>query len=154
MTESPNHKARDGATNVAGSPDPAGAQSAAGTPKEASGPSRTDFPTRGFCKVGNNPSVEIRPGVFRSTLVYDADNMLCHFHEVPGAVVPLHTHVAVQSGFVLSGKVRFFDEAGNERILGPGEGYLFHSDEPHGSVAIEATDLIESFTPARPEYLD
>jgi uncharacterized cupin superfamily protein len=55
---------------------------------------------------------------------------------------------------VLSGKVKFFDADGNERILGPGDGYLFSSYEPHGSVAIEETELIETFTPARPEYLD
>jgi quercetin dioxygenase-like cupin family protein len=80
--------------------------------------------------------------------------MLCHFHENAGARVDLHTHFAIQSGYVLHGKVKFFDAEGNERILGPGDGYLFNSNEPHGSVALEETDLIECFTPARPEYLD
>jgi quercetin dioxygenase-like cupin family protein len=109
---------------------------------------------RGFCRVGDNPPVEIRPGIFRSTLVYNKENMLCHFHENAGARVDLHTHVPMQCGYVLSGKVKFFDAQGNERILGPGDGYLFQSNEPHGSVALEETDLIECFTPARPEYLD
>jgi transaldolase len=109
---------------------------------------------RSFCKVGDNPSVEIRPGIFRSTLVYNQDNMLCHFHENAGAPVDLHTHVAIQCGYVLHGKVKFFDAQGNERILVPGDGYLFNSNEPHGSVALEETDLIECFSPARPEYLD
>ena len=80
--------------------------------------------------------------------------MLCHFHEKAGARVDLHTHYAVQSGFVIQGKVKFFDAKGKERILGPGDGYLFNSNEPHGSVALEETDLVESFIPARPEYLD
>lgn len=109
---------------------------------------------RGFCRVGENPPVEIRPGIFRSTLVYNKDNMLCYFHEKPGARVDLHTHDAVQSGYVIKGKVKFFDAEGNERILGPGDGYLFNSNEPHGSVALEETVLAESFTPIRPEYLD
>jgi transaldolase len=109
---------------------------------------------RSYCKVGDNPSVEIRRGIFRSTLVYNKDNMLCHFHENAGARVDLHTHVPMQCGYVLSGKVKFFDAQGNERFLGPGDGYLFESNEPHGSVALEETDLIECFTPARPEYLD
>lgn len=109
---------------------------------------------RGFCRVGENTPVEMRPGIFRSTLVYNTDNMLCHFHEKAGARVDLHTHLAMQSGFVLRGKVKFFDAEGNERILGPGDGYLFNSYEPHGSVALEETDLIEWFAPARPEYLD
>ena len=109
---------------------------------------------RSFCRVGENASVEMRPGIFRSTLVYNTDNMLCHFLEKAGARVDLHTHVALQCGYVLSGKVKFFDAKGNERILGPGDGYLFNSNEPHGSVALEKTELIECFTPARPEYLD
>jgi quercetin dioxygenase-like cupin family protein len=120
-------------------------------PKHAMLPVQTH---RSFCRVGDNPSVEIRPGIFRSTLIYNRDNMLCHFHEKAGAQVDLHIHVAIQSGYVLQGKVKFFDGEGNERILGPGDGYLFDSNEPHGSVALEETDLIECFTPARPEYLD
>lgn len=107
-----------------------------------------------YQKLGDKAPVDIRPGISRSTLVYNADNMLCHFHEKPGARVDLHAHYAVQSGFVLSGKVKFFDADGNERILGAGDGYLFNSYEPHGSVAIEESDLIETFTPARPEYID
>lgn len=37
---------------------------------------------------------------------------------------------------------------------GPGDAYLFGSNEPHGSDALEETDLLEFFVPARPEYLD
>jgi transaldolase len=109
---------------------------------------------RGFCRVGENPSVEMRPGVFRSTLVYNTDQMLCHFHEKAGARVDLHTHVAVQSGYVLRGRVQFFDAAGKERVMGPGDAYLFNTNEPHGSVTLEETELLECFTPSRPEYLD
>jgi quercetin dioxygenase-like cupin family protein len=109
---------------------------------------------RGFCRVGEHPVVEMRPGVFRSTLVHNADQMLCHFRETAGARVDLHTHLAVQSGYVLRGSVRFFDAAGKERVMGPGDAYLFNSNEPHGSVALEETELVECFTPARPEYLD
>ncbi len=112
------------------------------------------FVKRGFCGVGDKPPVEIRPGILRSTLVYNANNMLCHFHEKKGARVNLHVHPAAQSGFVLKGKVEFFDKKGKKRILGSGDGYMFDSNEPHGSVALEETDLIEFFNPARPEYLD
>ena len=110
--------------------------------------------TRAFRRVGEIPPVEIRPGIFRSTLVYNADNMLCHFHEEVGARVDLHAHIAIQCGYVLRGRVRFFDAAGIERILGAGDAYLFDSNEAHGSVALEETDLVECFTPSRPEYVD
>ena len=114
----------------------------------------TSAGARAFHRVGETPPVEMRPGIFRTTLVYNAGNMLCHFHEEAGARVDLHTHVAIQSGFVLRGRVRFVDAAGKERILGPGDAYLFDSNEAHGSVALEETDLVECFTPARPEYVD
>lgn len=109
---------------------------------------------RSYCKLGEHKPVEIRPGIFRSTLVYNAENMLCHFFEKEGARVDLHTHHAIQSGYVLRGKLLFFDAEGNERILLPGHGYLFGSNEPHGSVALEESEIIEIFTPGRPEYLD
>jgi transaldolase len=115
---------------------------------------RAKAPHRGFCKVGENPCVEMRPGVYRTTLVYNGDQMLCHFREKAGARVDLHTHVAVQSGYVLRGKVRFFDAMGKERVMGAGDAYLFNSNEPHGSVALEEAELVECFTPLRREYLD
>ncbi len=109
---------------------------------------------RSYCKLAEHQPVEIRPGIFRSTLVYNAENMLCHFFEKAGARVDLHTHYAVQSGYVLRGRLMFFDAEGNEHILLPGQGYLFGSNEPHGSVALEESEIIETFTPGRPEYLD
>ena len=109
---------------------------------------------RSYCKLAEHQPVEIRPGIYRSTLVYNAENMLCHFFEKAGARVDLHTHYAVQSGYVLRGKLMFFDAEGNEHILLPGQGYLFASNEAHGSVALEESEIIETFTPGRPEYLD
>ena len=112
----------------------------------------SDF--RSYCKVGEYTPVEMRPGIFRSTLVYNNDNMLCHFREEAGARVDLHKHEALQVGFILKGKVKFFNDEGKEYILEPGTGYLFGSNEPHGSVALEDSEIIECFTPMRPEYLD
>lgn len=109
---------------------------------------------RGYCKVGENIPVEMRPGIYRSTLVYNNENMICHFREEAGARVDLHTHEAIQVGFILKGKVKFFNEEGKEYIMESGHGYLFNSNEPHGSVALEETELVECFTPMRPEYLD
>lgn len=111
-------------------------------------------PHRKFFKVGDHEPFEIRPGVFRSTLAYNGDNMLCHFVMRKGAHIDLHCHKAVQSGYVIRGSVAFFDAAGNARMMAPGDGYLFQSDEPHGADAMEESEFVECFTPLRPEYLD
>ncbi len=131
-----------------------GATTGDGARQSTAGDTAASAGTRAFRQVGETPPVEIRPGIFRSTLVYNADIMLCHFHEEVGARVDVHTHAAIQSGFVLRGRVQFVDAAGTERILGPGDAYLFDSNQAHGSVALEETDLVECFTPSRPEYLD
>ena len=111
-------------------------------------------PVRSFFHLGDAPAVEMRPGIFRSTLIHNPETMLCHFHEKAGAHIDLHTHVPTQGGYVLRGRVRFFDKDGTVTEAGPGDAYLFGSNEPHGSDALEETDLLEFFVPARPEYLD
>ncbi|WP_319563163.1 cupin domain-containing protein [Marispirochaeta sp.] len=98
--------------------------------------------------------VELRPGIMRKTLVYDADHMLCHFHLDKGAVLELHSHEAAQIGYVVSGRVEFFKEDGSSVIVTDGGAYYFSSWEKHGSKVLEDTDFVEFFSPGRPEYID
>jgi quercetin dioxygenase-like cupin family protein len=101
-------------------------------------------------------TVEGPPGIFRTTLVYNDDIMLCHFLLTNGAEVPLHRHPAVQSGYVISGRLRFRrGEGGRDTFLaGPGSGYLFRSNELHGAEVLEEAEAVDCFTPPRPDYLD
>lgn len=104
--------------------------------------------------VGDNPAVEMLPGVFRSTLCYNEETMLCHFKMTKGAKIALHNHAAAQNGYIVSGRVRFFHEDGRSFVATAGTGYLFDSNEKHGSEALEESELIECFNPLRPEYAD
>jgi quercetin dioxygenase-like cupin family protein len=97
-------------------------------------------------------SVMMFEGIYRRTLCYDDDNMLCHFTLEKGSSIPLHSHVAVQNGYVISGKVKFLAENGDEIIVNPGDGYFFKSNEVHGSEVMEDSEIIECFSPVRPEY--
>jgi len=99
-------------------------------------------------------TVEFMPGIFRTTMSYNENSMLCHFRLTRGASIKLHHHAAVQNGYVIKGKVRFLKEGGKSFIVGNGDGYIFGSNEPHGSEVLEDTELIECFTPMRPEYVD
>ncbi len=100
----------------------------------------------------DSPVVENPPGIFRTTLSYDEHSMLCHFVMKKGAAVPLHHHPAVQNGYVIKGKLRFKKQDGSTFEAGPGSAYLFGPDEPHGADILEESEVLEVFSPMRPEY--
>lgn len=104
--------------------------------------------------VGEIPAVETSPGVYRSTLCYNEGTMLCHFRIRKGATIPLHHHVAAQNGYVISGRVRFIKGGGESFVATGGAGYLFDPEELHGLEALDDTELVECFSPMRPEYAD
>jgi len=97
---------------------------------------------------------EVMPGVFRTTLAYIEEAMICHFKLKKGTVIPIHDHAAVQAGFVIGGKIHFSREDGSEFIAEPGCGYTFSPNEKHGARILEDTVVIEFFTPSRPDYID
>jgi quercetin dioxygenase-like cupin family protein len=99
------------------------------------------------------PGVENPPGVIRRTLSYNEQSMLCHFHLHAGARIPLHHHPAVQNGYVIRGKVRFVGRGGSSFVAEAGCGYVFASNEPHGAEILEEAEVVDFFTPMRPEYL-
>ncbi len=98
------------------------------------------------------PVVENPPGIFRTTLAWNEQSMLCHFRMTRGARVPLHDHPAAQNGYIVSGRVRFQRGAGEAFVADAGTGYCFASGEPHGAEVLEDTEAIECFSPARSEY--
>ncbi len=97
--------------------------------------------------------VENPAGVFRTTMACNHQLMLCHFLLKKGARVPIHTHAAAQNGYLLRGKLRLVWENGREFIAEPGSGWCFPSNVFHGAEAIEESEAIECFAPARPEYV-
>ena len=105
--------------------------------------------TRASVKPGG--AVEMLPGIWRTTLCWDEASMLCHFHMMPGAKVPLHSHPAAQNGYVVRGRVRFIGED-SAFVAGPGDAYLFAGGLRHGAEVLEDSEVIEVFAPARPEY--
>ncbi len=96
---------------------------------------------------------EVLPGICRKTLSWNKEAMTCHFLLSKGASIPLHHHPAVQSGYVLRGRVRFQRGDGNEVFIAEaGTSYVFDSEEKHAVDVLEETEIIEFFTPMRPEY--
>jgi quercetin dioxygenase-like cupin family protein len=94
------------------------------------------------------------PGILRTTLSYNQQSMLCHFRMSKGARVPLHNHAAVQNGYVVRGRVRFLQKDGGSFEAPAHTSYVFDPWEEHGAEVLEDSEVIECFTPTRPEYLD
>ena len=68
------------------------------------------FKTRNPINVDEIPPFEALPGIFRHTLAYKQDTMLCLFKLEKGADIPVHNHVNVQIGYIISGKIQFLSE--------------------------------------------
>ena len=99
-------------------------------------------------------AVEKPAGVFRTTLSFHEQSMLCHFKLTRGSVIPLHNHGAVQHGYVLRGKIRFLLHEGESFEAIEGSSYVFDPWEHHGAEVLEDSEVLEFFTPMRPEYVD
>ncbi len=111
------------------------------------------FRTKNPVSKDNIKPFKALPGVFRQTLSYNEETMLCFFRFEKGSEIPLHNHENVQIGYVIKGKVKFLSEIlEHEFVAKAGDSYVFDKNEPHGATLLEDTELIEVFYPYRPEY--
>ena len=97
-------------------------------------------------------TIKALEGVYRKTLTYNNNCMLCVFILEKDAVIPLHNHEAHQIGYVTYGKVKFITETRGNFIAKKGDSYVFDSWEKHGAEIIESAEIVEVFSPAREEY--
>lgn len=108
--------------------------------------------TKNPVSLGAVEKIEQIDGIFRKTLAYNNEAMLCYFEMKKGAEIPLHSHPNIQIGFVIRGKIKFITER-SEFIAVENESYIFDSNEKHGAKILEDSLVIEVFAPARPEYI-
>ena len=100
----------------------------------------------------NIEKVKALEGVYRKTLAYNPNLMLCYFILEKDAEIPAHDHEAHQIGYVLSGKIKFITETRGEFIAQEGDSYVFDSGEKHGAKMLEYSEVVEVFNPARDDY--
>jgi len=68
-----------------------------------------------------------------------------------GDKVPVHSHPNEQSGYVISGEhiIRF---KGFNEVLKPGDSYSIPENTDHSWEVIQRGEVIDVFTPPRPDY--
>ena len=96
-------------------------------------------------------ALEALPGIYRKTLIYNENLMLCHFFLEENSEVPLHSHKEHQIGYVIKGKLQFFTED-EEFLANEGDSYVFESHEKHGAKILEDSEVIDVFSPSREDY--
>jgi quercetin dioxygenase-like cupin family protein len=97
--------------------------------------------------------IENPPGIFRATLAYNDQIMVCLYTMKKGATVPLHDHAAAQNGYVIRGRLHMTKDTGDGFLAESGTGYCFSPGEKHGAEVLEDSEVIECFAPMRPEYV-
>lgn len=95
---------------------------------------------------------QVDPGIRRQILGHGPDLMVCRVWFEQGAIGQVHSHPHSQSSYVESGRFRVTID-GEERELEPGDGFYVAPFLDHGAVCVEAGCLLDTFNPARADFL-
>ncbi len=105
-----------------------------------------------FCKKGTAETKELLEGVRMSTPVHGEKTLMGHFTVAKGAAIPPHSHPHEQTGFMVSGKLRFkIEDEVMEAVTG--DSWCIPGDVEHSVEALEDSVVIEIFSPVREDYL-
>lgn len=105
-----------------------------------------------YITAGNSPVEDLGDGIRRQLLGYGPDLMAVRVWFEKGAVGQQHAHPHSQTSYVESGRFLATID-GEERELGPGDGFYVQPHEMHGAVCLEAGVLIDMFNPVREDFL-
>jgi quercetin dioxygenase-like cupin family protein len=95
---------------------------------------------------------ELIAGVRLKSLVHGTATHLTEVRFVKGAVIPEHRHPHEQTGYLISGSLRFFSKD-EDWVVAAGDCWNWSSNTPHGAEALEDSVVIEVFSPIREDYL-
>lgn len=105
-----------------------------------------------FCKNGTAKKRQLLEGVHLSTLAHGEKTLMGRFSLEKGAVIPPHSHPHEQTGFMVSGKLRF--KAENEVLeVETGDSWCIPGGAEHSVEALEDSVIVEVFSPVREDYL-
>jgi len=104
-----------------------------------------------FFRYDDANAVQMAPGLIRKTLVSGDRLMICRFDLDAGVEIPSHSHPHDQAGYVVLGKIRITVN-GKSCDLGPGDSYSASSGAVHSAVALEASVVVDTFSPPRDDY--
>jgi len=103
-------------------------------------------------KAGSEGYHLVLEGVWLKNLSHGDKTHLIEVKFNKGATIPEHKHPHEQTGYLISGKLKFFSGK-DAAVAQPGDSWTFLGDSMHGAEALEDSVVIEIFSPAREDYL-
>jgi quercetin dioxygenase-like cupin family protein len=105
-----------------------------------------------FYKANQNGFKEVLPGIKLKTLVYGEKTLFTEFRMDAGAVLPKHSHIHEQTGYLMKGKIRL--TFGNQVFeVKKGDSWCIPGNMDHSAEILKDSIAIEVFSPVRDEYL-
>jgi quercetin dioxygenase-like cupin family protein len=105
-----------------------------------------------FAKPSTDGFLPALPGIDRKTLVHGKHTLATEFRMKAGSVLPAHSHLYEQTGYLVSGHIRL--TIGDEPFDAlPGASWCIPPNLSHGAQILEDTVAIEIFSPVREDYL-
>lgn len=95
---------------------------------------------------------EVAAGVTMKYQVHGVNTMMVRFRLAAHSNLPLHSHPHEQTGFLVSGLLRFTIN-GKTSTLAPGASWCILGGVEHSAEALEDCEVVEVFAPIREEYL-
>ena len=106
-----------------------------------------------FFKTAENAWEKVGDGIERQIVGFDDTLMMVIVRFKKGSVGALHQHFHSQATFIAEGKFEVTVE--NETvILEKGDSFFITTNKIHGVVCLEDGVLIDSFSPAREDFLN
>lgn len=105
-----------------------------------------------FVHASDIAKEDLGGGISRQILGYGPDLMIVRVWFEEGAVGEVHAHPHSQSTLVESGKFEVFVD-GKTEVLGAGDSFYIAPHLDHGAVCLEPGVLIDTFSPAREDFL-
>jgi quercetin dioxygenase-like cupin family protein len=103
------------------------------------------------CHANPAAYVPALAGIVRKTMGVGAHTLLAEFKLAKGAVIPAHSHSQEQTGYLVSGHLRFMI-AGVEHVVHAGDSWMIPGGVEHGVSVLEDSVAIEVFSPVREDY--
>lgn len=104
-----------------------------------------------FISTQDIEQIEMLTGVHRRTMATTDEAMLCQFLLEKDSIVPLHSHMNDQVGYVISGKIEL-TIGKHMREIGPGMSYAIPGGIEHTAKALVDSIIIDVFSPPREDY--
>jgi quercetin dioxygenase-like cupin family protein len=105
-----------------------------------------------FSDYGERPWTVAPDGNQRRVLLHTPELMLVEFAFEKGAIGALHSHPHVQASFVAEGRFEVTID-GTSQTLEQGGTFIVPSGLTHGVRALEKGRLVDSFAPARHDFI-